>query len=127
MIVKDKKGYLLLENNGVSGLEPRALIIKFEFLICNRVSLPDKCKALTPRTPRPPIEFVISIKLITPIAKLNRETMSVLTSIGILNNIAKNTKIIIFNYYTIYSVVFDISKEILIEKFFCGLLVTEEV
>ena len=68
MIVKDKKGYLLLENNGVSGLEPRALIIKFEFLICNRVSLPDKCKALTPRTPRPPIEFVISIKLITPIA-----------------------------------------------------------
>ncbi len=105
-----------MENNGVSGLEPRALIIKFEFLICNRVSLPDKCKALTPRTPRPPIEFVISIKLITPIAKLNRETMSVLTpiaklnretmsvltSIGISNNIAKNTKIIIFNYYIIY-------------------------
>lgn len=102
MIVKDKKGSLLLENNGVSGLEPRALIIKFEFLICNRVSLPDKCKALTTRMPRPPIEFVISIKLITPIAKLNRETMSVLTSIGISNNIAKNTKIIIFNYYIIY-------------------------
>ena len=82
-----------MENNGVSGLEPRALIIKFEFFLT---------KALPPRTPRPPIEFVISIKLITPIAKLNRETMSVLTSIGISNNIAKNTKIIISNYYIIY-------------------------
>ena len=102
VIVKDKKGYLLLENNGVSGLEPRALIIKFEFLICNRVSLPDKSKALTPTTPRPPIEFVISIKLITPIAKLNRETMSVLTSIGISNNIAKNTKNNNLSYYSIY-------------------------
>ena len=77
-------------------------IIKFEFLMCNSVSLPNKCKALTPRTPRPPIEFEISIKLITPIAKLNRETMSVLTSIGISNIIAKNTKIIICNYYIIY-------------------------
>ena len=44
----------------------------------------------------------MSVELITPIAKLNRETMSVLTSIGISNNIAKNTKIIIFNYYIIY-------------------------
>ena len=89
-------------NNGVSGLEPKALIIKFEFLICNRVSLPDKCKDLTPRMPRPPIEFVISIKLITPtIAKLNRETMSVFTLIGMLNSIAENTKIIFLNYYII--------------------------
>ena len=81
---------------------PGRLLFKFEFLISNRVFLPHKCKALTPTTPRPPIEFVISIKLITPIAKLNRETMSVFTSIGISNNIAKNTKNNNLSYYSIY-------------------------
>ena len=74
-----------MENNGVSGLEPRALIIKFEFLICNRVSLPDKCKALTPRTPRPPIEFVISIKLITQKAKINQNDLKYLIVLSIDN------------------------------------------
>lgn len=45
--------------------------------------------------PRPPIEFEISIKPITPIAKLKIETMSVLTSIGISNNNARIIKVII--------------------------------
>ena len=36
-----------------------------------------------------------TIKLITPIAKLNKETMSVLTSIGILSKNARGIKAII--------------------------------
>lgn len=67
--------------------------------MCKITSLPIKCKALTPSMPRPPIEFEISIKLITPIAKLKRETMSVFTSIGISSNNARDIKEIIQIYY----------------------------
>ena len=45
--------------------------------------------------PRPPIEFEISIKPITPIDKLIIETKSVLTSIGIISNNAREIKEII--------------------------------
>lgn len=48
--------------------------------------------------PRPPIEFEISIKPITPIDKLIIETKSVLTSIGILSNDARDIKAIILLY-----------------------------
>ena len=80
---------------GLSGLEPRALIINSIFLMCNITSLPIKCKALIPSMPRPPIEFEISIKPITPIAKLKIETMSVLTSIAISSSNARDIKEII--------------------------------
>lgn len=52
--------------------------------------------------PRPPIEFEISIKPITPIDKLIIETKSVLTSIGIFSNNARDISVIIHLYYSIY-------------------------